>query len=388
MKIYYITRTYLPLRTGGTLIRKRYVELLKRNGFDVEVVTVDYSNGDGYVDYIDGIKVSYFPYNLHLRVGMCLERLGFLEDYLDFWVNNVLEYLRGIVTKDDVLFCTSGGELASIKVGNLLKTRVGCKFIINLHDPIDYTLVKGKRIDKKIHVSREECEKRNISNADLIITSSNTMLESLREKYFELDLPLMNGYFGYLEKYYVGEKKIKNDKLQIVYGGNFGFLQKPEIFAQAVARMKDVEIFFLGNSNDYNPINKYRDIDNIHFVDYMPYSEYCDFVHNEMDCGCVSLTSDYLGACVPSKIYEFINLSTPMIACLPEGDAKSLIERNGYGMVCDYSSVEAICDVIEKFKDNKILEQYIYNIEKDKRNWSMEELIKPIVSKLRGFDSC
>lgn len=385
MKIYYITRSYLPMRTGGTLIRKKYVELLKENGFDIEVVTVDYTNHGYHVEYIDGIKVSYFPYKLNLRVGMCFERLGILEDYLDFWATNVLEYLGEFVTPDDVIFCTSGGELASIKVGNVLKQRVGCKFIVNLHDPIDYTVVKGKRIDNKFHVNREEYERRNIENADLIITSSNTMLESLREKYFELDLPLMNGYFGYLDKYKGKLKRVGKEKLQIVYGGNFGELQKPELFARAVTLLEGVEVYFVGDSTHYKPIDKYRDSANVYFVESMPYDEYCDFVKNKMDCGCVSLTSDYLGACVPSKIYEFINLGIPMIACLPEGDAKSLIERNGYGIVCDYSSIEDLCKTIEKYKDNMILEQHRYNIEKDRDNWSMEELIKPVVDKLKCF---
>lgn len=44
MKIYYITRSYFPMQTGGTIVRKKYVELLKQNGFDVEVLTFDFRN--------------------------------------------------------------------------------------------------------------------------------------------------------------------------------------------------------------------------------------------------------------------------------------------------------------------------------------------------------
>ena len=108
MKIYYITRSYFPMHTGGTIVRKKYVELLKQNGFDVEVLTVDYRNNSYYKTSIDGINVIYFPYTINLRIGMCLERIGVLEDYLDYWCRNVVTYLRTRVKSDDVLFCTSG----------------------------------------------------------------------------------------------------------------------------------------------------------------------------------------------------------------------------------------------------------------------------------------
>lgn len=373
------------MHTGGTIVRKKYVELLKQNGFDVEVLTVDYRNNSYYKTSIDGINVIYFPYTINLRIGMCLERIGVLEDYLDYWCRNVVTYLRTRVKSEDVLFCTSGGELASIKIGSILKKTNGCKFIINLHDPIVYTMVCGLKIDKKYHVSREDNEKKYIRHSDLIITSSNTLKKSLSYKYSNLNLKMVNGYFGYLEEYHVEKRKKYDGILDIVYGGNFGVLQKPEIFAEAALRMGDIRVHFVGNSKEYAPLRKFRSEKNIHFYDYIQYREYCKFVSETVDCGCVSLTSDYLGACVPSKIYDFINLSVPIIACLPNGDAKFLIDRAGFGLTCLYNDIDGLCTILEKMKNKNILEQYKSNISVNRSKWSMEKRIEPIIKLINNI---
>lgn len=379
MKVYYITRSYLPSYTGGTLIRAKYVELLKQNGLEVEVLTVNYNNNSYYVSEVNGIIVRYFPHNLNLRFGMCLERIGIVEDYLDYWVKVVIRYMKQEVKSEDVVFCTSGGELASIKIGSILKKRTNCKFVINFHDPIDYTLVNGLKIDNRFHVSREKTERKYISGADLIITSSDTLRKSLAKKYNELSMKIKNSYFGYLDYYNEHKTKEYDGILKIVYGGNFGTLQCPEIFAKAASEFEDVHVYFVGNSSRYIPIHRYKNEKYVHFYDYMPYDEYCRFVSNEMDCGCVSLVSDYLGACVPSKVYEFINLSTPMIACLPDGDAKDLVDKNKYGLSCLYFDFDALCTIIKRLKNKDTINGFRDKINRDKHKWAMSELIKPIV---------
>jgi len=49
-----------------------------------------------------------------------------------------------------------------------------------------------------------------------------------------------------------------------------------------------------------------------------------------IDVGSVSLFNDYLGACVASKIYEYINLEIPIISALPLDDGKDIINAIGY----------------------------------------------------------
>ena len=63
----------------------------------------------------------------------------------------------------------------------------------------------------------------------------------------------------------------------------------------------------------------------------MPHNEFLKFMIENIDIGFVSLANDYLGACVPSKIYEYINLGLPIIGALPNGDGLDIINKNNYG---------------------------------------------------------
>lgn len=383
--IYYITRSYYPMKTGGTNIRKHYVKLLKENNFDICVVTVNYDDNGYREDVVDGVSVIYLPAKINLRLGMLLERIGYLEDYLDYWTHSVISYLDGRLTSDDIVFSTTGGELACIKIGSILKRKCKCKFIINLHDPIDYTLVNGLMLDKKFHVSREKNEALYFSNVDIVITSSQIQQQSIINKKIISSMKVINGYFGYDSKYNISNRRNHDGILRIVYGGTFGRLQSPELLAKYVYGRRNIEAYFIGNYKNYKPLKKYKGIDNIHFLGYMDSEKYKEYVSEEMDCGFVSLMSDYLGACVPSKIYEYINLELPMIGVLPNGDAKTILDKNRYGMTCGIHEVEKLDSIITSIKDENAIKKYRSNILKDKDRWSMEYLIQPVISILNKY---
>ena len=97
-------------------------------------------------------------------------------------------------------------------------------------------------------------------------------------------------------------------------------------------------IYYIGNSKNYEPLNK-----NIHFVD--------EFMCENIDIGFLSLVKDYYGACVPSKLYEYLNLEVPIIAALPEGDALDIINTKSYGKACIYDDIKGLKNIIKFYKD-------------------------------------
>lgn len=377
-RIYYLTRSYFPDRSGGILMRMAAVDLMQKNGFDVTVVTPNYWDREVKAKN----NILYIPFGHNLRLAMLFERLGIYEDYLDRWAAKVYEYLKDRVRKDDIIFATSGGELANIKLGSLLKTRVGCKYVVNFRDPIDYSLVNGRLIDRKFHVSREKQEAKYIQNADLIITSSQSNQMSLKKKYPHLVYKIVNNYFGYVKKIKLTDKN-PSDKLRIAYAGIFSNLQSPEILTQIIKDLDKVELYFIGDHKKYKSIQS--SLAKQKFLPFMPHSEFMDFMMQNIDVGFVSLTSDYLGACVPSKIYEYINLGLPVLGALPEGDALELINRQGYGIACRYNDFDALRNAVKQLKDNAKLQQFKENILKDRDSWCMEVRIKEVVRWLRNL---
>jgi hypothetical protein len=104
---------------------------------------------------------------------------------------------------------------------------------------------------------------------------------------------------------------------------------------------------------------------------------------DNIDVGFVCLANDYLGACVPSKIYEYINLGLPMIGALPKGDGMDIINNNKYGIACKYYDVEGIVKAMNKMSNKYYLEEIKNNIISDKDKWYMGEKIKEVDIMLR-----
>ena len=97
-----------------------------------------------------------------------------------------------------------------------------------------------------------------------------------------------------------------------------------------------------------------------------------------IDIGFVSLTNKYYGACIPSKIYEYINLGLPMIGALPLGDGKDMINNMEYGIAVNFESIDKISQAIKKFEDKAYLDDKKNNIIKDKMKWNMKNTILEI----------
>lgn len=362
-KIYYITRSYLPDVTGGTLVRKGQVEYFRSLGYRVIVVhpTVRYKR---VIEEGDDISV---PWIKNERLCYHLERPGILEDYLDFWVKRVVALLKKQITPEDIVFATTGGELGCIKAGSLLKKQRGCRFIINYHDPVDYTTVNNRVLNNSFHIKRDRLEWKYIQNCDAVITSSCSNRDSLKTKYPSLSEKIRCSYFGYLKKVHTLPQRSASEKKRIVYGGAFTVTQAPELLAESVTG-KDFQCIYIGRHEGYKPVAHLRK--RARFLEAMQPDEYLEFMTKHADIGFVSLTSDYLGACVPSKIYEYINLGIPVLGALPQGDAMDIINNNGYGVAVHYSDREGLKKAAERIIRN--YEVFRASVLKDREKWSLE----------------
>ena len=71
--IYYITRSYYPEITWGKIIREKQVELLKKNGYNVIIVTLTNKKENEKIDKNE-IRI-YISINI-LKVFLKFERKG------------------------------------------------------------------------------------------------------------------------------------------------------------------------------------------------------------------------------------------------------------------------------------------------------------------------
>jgi len=384
-KIYYLARSYSPYQNGGgSLMRAGAVINLQKLGWKVVVIMPNYNTKEIIME--NNIIQIPFDSKHFQKLSSLFERIGIYEDYLDKWVENAFKYLQNKIKKKDIIFATSGGELGMIKLGSLLKNKIGCKFVVNFHDPLNYGYMNGLRRDIKPHIGRVKAQEKYISNANLILTSSQYYADTLKRRFLSLEQKIYNNYFGYIKQIDINKyKKMKSKKLRIAYAGIMSSVQKPELLYQAyknIVKNRNIEIYFIGNRNNYKPLNSIKD-NNVYFIDYLPHEEFLRFMRKNIDVGFVSLVRDYYGACVPSKIYEYINLGLPMIGALAEGDGMNIINDRGYGKAVKYNNSDMLSKVIEDFQREDYLKSKEQNILKDRNIWNMENTILEVEGLLK-----
>ena len=380
-KIYYLTRSYAPYQSGGgPLMRRGAVKHLIELGWDVVVILPNYKTQDVIIEN----NIIQIPFiNKHIpQLASLLTRFGMYEDSIDKWVENAFQYLKQVVTKSDIVLATSGGELGTIKLGSLLKGYLNCKFVVNFRDPTNYSLVNGMKVSRKFHVPREKYEFKYLKNSDAIVTSSNSNKNSLENKYAEFKGKIFNNYFGFIKMIDLSNlKKTGSKKIRIAYSGSMlSKVQKPELLYWAYEQLKDkenIELYFIGNIESNKVLKELskKNNDNIKFINHLPHSEYLDFMCKNIDIGFVCLSKDYYGACVPSKLYEYINLDLPIIGAFPDGDAKDIINNQEYGIACDYRNLAGLSDAIVRMRDRNMYAHFKSKILRDKKNWSMSHTI-------------
>ncbi|EJP74536.1 MULTISPECIES: glycosyltransferase [Campylobacter] len=387
MKIWYFTRSFYPfIKTGGALIRTSQVKNFKKFGWNIETVTPNYNSKKLVIE--NGVYHVPFSAIYNQKIANIFERLGIYEDYLDGWVKQAFEILKDKIDSSDILFATSGGELGMIKLGSLLKQRYNCKLIVNFHDPIAYSKVCGLKIDNRFHISREKSEKKYLEQTDMIITSSLTNRRSLQKKYPNLKEVIHNNYFGYIAKTTISKRKIVGDTICIAYVGAMSKYQSPEILYEVYKNLKykaRIQIYFIGNYSAYRPLMNIND-PNIIFIDYLDHEHFMNFMLENIDIGFVSLSNDYFGACVPSKIYEYINLEIPILGALPDGDAKDIIVKNKFGLAFDYKNIKDMAYAIDEYINIEYIEDIRKNIKIKKDEWFMDNQFKIMNSLLRNLN--
>lgn len=189
---------------------------------------------------------------------------------------------------------------------------------------------------------------------------------------------LVNAHFGWIESVEKSNRKAENI-LRIAYGGNFGWPQSPEILAKAVEGLDGVEAVFIGKYQNYKPILRFTDKSNIRLIDRMSHRDYIIYMQTNVDVAFLSLSKEYFSACIPAKLYDYINIGLPILASLPDGEAKKIINDNQYGIAVsiDVNGLrEAICSLL----DDKVRRIFINNINLDKNKWNIKNQLYPLIN--------
>jgi len=140
----------------------------------------------------------------------------------------------------------------------------------------------------------------------------------------------------------VTNKKKSNDKMKIIYTGTISSYVKAERLNLAYQKLlRDhpelkgkIEIDIYGQKGYYYYL-KYRKtlVQGINFKGFINHDDLMNRLAKDADIGYFSLINERYAYAMPSKLFEYINLELPILASLPDGEAKSLVEQHQIGKV-------------------------------------------------------
>jgi hypothetical protein len=372
-RIFFISRSFYPYETGGgPIVRKKQVEFLEKEGFDVIVVKPNYLAKSNKIEgNIHQIGVSEPTKWTYKKMS-----LGLVPDYLDEFYKKATVYLEDKVKESDILFCTTGGEISCFRIGYALKKKLKSKLVLNYHDPISYTSVFGVFQHKQMVRKTEKLELKMLQAADSIITSTKSQQKYLEEKSKTDKSKFRTVHFGYFIDTHTNNKVVKAQKLVFGYGGAMGDAQRIESLVALFAAQDKHELWLFGN---FREKEKYTDSNSIKFHDPIPLDEYIKVFTSGVDIGIVSLANQYYAVCTPSKLYDYLAWGMPVLGYLHNGEAREIILDNHFGAsLFPNPTLEEFDKTISLFEDENRYHNFKINIEENKLDWSLYSKWKPV----------
>lgn len=364
--IHYITRSIYPLsKGGGAKLRRSFIDYANEHNYSVKVYLIGHTQSKQLET--KNIYIIDKPRFYNYRLSRLLERIGFYEDYLDLWIKPTVQKLMQNLKSDDQVIVTTGGELATIKIGYHLKNKRNIKTILHMRDPINYMSIDGvHKRDNIPHIGRDSLVSKYINNYDLTVTHTHGLKKNLLD---HVDVQIKVIHTGYAKQIRCS-RTIDLEKPRLLYLGTNSRAQKAEIIHNKLNN--NAELHYIGSKTNKNVNNRiYRKYLKIEEIE-----RYVDT--KKINIAYVSLSNKYYKVCVPSKIYEYVNLELPILGILPEGDASQYINDNNIGISVQPSEITNINEYINSILSNYSF--YTINIKKIKKSSSIDnhnrELLK------------
>ena len=375
MRILYVTDRFLPEISPPCFRTMEHAQVWKKMGHEVTVLTCAPNSPhgkvfDGYrnrlfqTEVMDGIPVIRIWSYMTSNEGIIKRSL----DYLSFALMAILFFWR--LPKFDIIVASSPPLFVPVGVYGLSVLRRR-PWVFELRDlwPASIAAVGLKMGRVMRFLTRLEMFL--YRKADRIVAVTPAFIEELVERGIprgKLDLAT-NGVntevFNPDNVSFDAREKlgIKNGDFMAAYIGAVGAAHglKTVLDAAELCRDKpEIRFVIIGEGADRAKLEKeasQRNITNLMFHDFVPHDEIPSYLA-ALDVGIVHLRPhDVFKTVIPSKIFEFMAMGTPMIYGV-EGCSAEIVEKAGAGCCVPSGNPRAMVDAIgELQKDPQRLKQ-------------------------------
>ncbi len=312
--------------------------------------------------------------NKILRLRKLLYNTIWFPDEKNSWAP--VAFVKGLrlLAKEDIsIIYVSGYPWSAFLVGTFLSILGGVPLILDFRDA--WTLNPRKLWDNWFQRFWEEVALRQASK---VIFATNRMRENYIDRYplieIEKFITVTNGYDNDDFKRFRFKEGADDKTFLIAFTGTFNdnvppldIDQSPFYFLHGLSRLlkeidisKNIKICFVGDFGKNNKaLVEEMGLENV--VELKGHVSHDKCLQYQADADLLLLiiyTCEWSKSVLTGKLFEYIGARKPILALVPEGEAKDLITRERLGKTVDPRDIEGIKNTIlafyEEWKNNKL----------------------------------
>ena len=367
MRILFLTQ-YFPPETGAPSNRlSDLADRLANLGHQVTVLTALPNYPQGVI--FDGYRGHFMMTEKRNSIQVirswifATQSKKFLPKLVNYFSFAILSCLVGAFTvkSTDIVFVESPPLFLAVS-GYLLARIKRAKFVMNISDlwpesAIALGVLRNPRVIRcSVWLERELYRR-----ADLVTGQTQGIMAGVRNRWPSAPRALLtNGvapeFLQQIEAVRPWRSKQRQElgfgaKFIVAYTGVHGFSQRLETIirvAELLCSYKDMQFIFWGDGPEKSGLKamvQAKHLSNVQFFPSQPSSRMPE-VLTSVDVSVVPLarTELFKGA-LPSKLFEALGAGVPVVAAV-EGEAKSLVEASGGGIVIEPENAQQMAEAI------------------------------------------
>jgi len=392
-RIYFISLSFPPLGRGASLTNSCLAKGLSQK-FKVNVITAgelktyflsynkDYSLLKDIPTHIEIIRIKPFEW---FFIGEGLYRFGLIPCYHLNWAISTIKKIKTIFTKSGIIL-SSYPVVSNLLVGLWAKKKTDFPLIIDFRD--DYLGVMSHYMNPSGKMLASYIEKNVVKKADRITVATEGIKDALIKRYPDLTKKIDIIYnlvpFDSNSLSSIKDENKKNKLFTMIYAGNFSPAQEVKLLIKGINRLLDIHPELKGKIvfKLFGPENRYLKKKIIPLLNneirYEGYAERNKLIKEikRADVGLFSLSNKTFSYATPTKLFEFIELEVPILAMLPKGSAREIIEKDNIGLVCDPNDIDGFArNIYSLFRNESLRKKIVKNIKKIKDHYSFSTQI-------------
>jgi len=378
-KVYFLACCFPPIGRGNALTNACVANQLAED-FDVEVVCMEPEAG--YLlscqqdsSLVDGLSPKLTVRRIRPGWGGKLHEIlyafGFLPCYYLHWSWRVWRRYRRIFSQPGVVFAVYP-VFSSLALAWLVHRHFGHPLLVDFRD--DFSGVMGRGRHRLWRPFFKRFEAYFMRHADHVTVTTEALKDDLVARH-GLEPDAVSVVYNIVPSHHIPAVDASvvahpEDAIQIVYAGAMSRIQSPQVLLQAYNQLlaqndpaaSAMRIKLYGPESPYFRLKVKPQLKGTaQFFGLLPHTELVLQI-KAADVGFLCLASATYAYATPTKLFEYIELGLPILAVLPPGAARDLIERHEMGLVVDLNDLDGLVRALVQMGDAAVRAHYKANV--------------------------